>query len=351
MKIGAYELKLPLIQGGMGIGISLSGLAGAVAAEGGMGVISAINPGYREEDFTNDSLQANIRALANEIRKAREKARGRGLIGVNVMCAISQFKDMVVTAARAGANALICGAGLPLSLPELVPDPSVLLAPIVSGQRAARILFDKWVRSYRRFPDFLVLEGPLAGGHLGFKREQIEREDQSLEQLLRQLIPWRDEMERVHSISLPVFAAGGIRDAKDVERVMSLGANGIQVGTPFIATHECDAAEELKRYLIRSGEADVRIIRSPVGMPGRALASPLLEKVASEGRVAPEQCARCLKNCHPAETPYCINAALQAAVKGDTERGLFFSGAKIEGLDRIISVKERIGQFFPGRMS
>ncbi len=347
MRLGHRHLRLPLLQGGMGIGVSLSKLAGAVAREGAMGVISAINPGYREADFESDNLAANRRALAKEIHEARKIADGQGLIGVNIMCAISQYKEMVETAAKAGADALICGAGLPLNLPELVPSREILLAPIVSSARAARLIAETWWRRYERYPDFLVLEGPLAGGHLGFKWPELEATAKTLKDLLRELVAWRDTFREENQHELPIFAAGGIRSAEERRELMDLGADGIQLGTPFIATEECDAPAAMKEALIAASDEDIRLIQSPVGLPGRALFSPLLKKLEEVPRIPPRHCVKCLKTCDPKTTKYCINEALQAAIRGDRENGLFFSGAKIGGIRRLTSVRERIREFFP----
>ncbi|MDO5737807.1 MAG: nitronate monooxygenase [Eubacteriales bacterium] len=347
MKIANKLLSIPLIQGGMGIGISLSKLAGAVAKEGAMGVVSAINPGYREPDFKQDNLAANSRALTAEIEEARRLSNGHGLIGVNIMCAINQYKEMVQVAAKAKADALICGAGLPLNLPELVADKNILLAPIVSSARAARTICEAWRRRYQRFPDFLVLEGPLAGGHLGFKWADLKPLQINLEKLLKELVTWRKSYTSEHQIELPVFAAGGIRTATEVENLQALGAAGVQVGTPFIATFECDAPQSFKDALISATEEDIRLIESPVGMPARAIQSPLLRKLDEVKRIPPRYCVDCLKTCDPRTTKYCINEALQSAITDNPQTGLFFSGARIDGLKKIVSVRERIREFFP----
>lgn len=339
LKINGHSLSIPIIQGGMGVGISLGGLAGAVAREGAMGVISSANSGYREADFRQNPTKANLRSLAAEINKAREISQGRGLVGVNVMVATRQYAEAVQTAVTAGADAVICGAGLPLDLPELVGNAAVLIAPIVSSGRAARTICRLWDRRYGHTPDFVVVEGAKAGGHLGFKPEELHNPPNLLSILAdvkAEVAPYSVKYGR----AIPIFAAGGIFDGRDVATALSAGADGVQVATRFICTPECDASEAYKQILLAAKAEDVRIVQSPVGMPGRALNSPLIQTVAETGRIVPQHCSGCISTCKPSETPYCITDALIAAAKGDWERGLFFCGSNVGRMKRMESVSE-----------
>lgn len=341
LQINGRKLSLPVIQGGMGIGISLGGLAGAVAAAGAMGVVSSANAGYREADFWQNPAAANLRALAAEIARARKLSGGRGLLGVNIMVATRQYAEAVRTAVAAGVDAIICGAGLPLNLPELAGDKPVLLAPVVSGAKAARTICRLWDRRYRRTPDFVVIEGAEAGGHLGFKREELLAGGcppllAILPQVKAELAPYEQKYAR----PIPVFVAGGIFDGRQTAAAIRAGADGVQVATRFIATPECDASPAYKRLMLAAGAADVRVVQSPVGMPGRALNSPLLAAIAEKGRLQPERCVGCILNCQPAKTPYCLTAALIAAAEGDWQNGLFFCGSNIGRMTKMQTAAE-----------
>lgn len=333
------KLSIPLIQGGMGVGVSLERLAGSVAANGGMGCISTADCGYREKDFFRCPEEANLRALKREIADAKEISGGKGLVAVNAMVATQQFASAVRTAVEAGIDAVIAGAGLPLQLPEYVPDGHALIAPIVSSGRAASLILRSWQKRYRRIPDFIVLEGPKAGGHLGFREEELSSPQlpgitELLEELLQVVKPFAERVGR----EIPVFCAGGIWDRKDIERVMERGASGVQMATRFIATEECDASYEYKNVLLRASAEDVRVIHSPVGMPGRAVLSPLLQKLSTEGRIQPRHCSRCIKSCNPAQVPYCITHALIEAVKGNVDEGLFFAGSNVGRMKEMTTV-------------
>lgn len=332
-------LTAPVIQGGMGIGISMGGLAGAVAAEGGMGVISTANIGFREPDFWTNPYEANDRALRREIRKAREISGGRGLLAINAMVVTTNYGDVIRTACEEGIDAIISGAGVPLSLPEHVKDFDVMIAPIVSSGKSARVLMGAWKKRYDRRPDFIVVEGCEAGGHLGFTREEAERGTaKSLDHILSDVLavaggPGTED-------SIPVFCAGGVFDREDLVRLLNAGAAGVQMATRFIAAEECDASEGFKEALLRAAAEDVTILRSPVGMPGRGLSSPLVQKVAAGDRILPKKCIGCIATCKPAETPYCINQALINAFYGDFENGLFFCGSSVGRINHKTTVHE-----------
>ena len=349
--IRGKSLPLPILQGGMGVGVSLDRLAGAVAACGGMGTISTAVCGFNEPDFDKDPRGANLRALDRQVRHAKELAGGHGLVAVNAMVATTQYADSVRTALRAGADAVVCGAGLPKDLPGIaaqVPESDAALAPIVSGGRAAGLICKLWDRHFHRVPDFVVLEGPLAGGHLGFSREDAQAAQaghpHSLMDLLRDVLealaPFRDRYGR----DIPVFVAGGVKDGAEMRRYMDAGAAGAQFATRFIATEECDASEGYKQRLLNARAEDITIVQSPVGMPGRALRSPLMERVEFGVQPRPERCINCLSACDCKTAPYCISKALIAAVRGDWENGLFFCGANAGAVDCISTVREQMDQ-------
>ncbi len=234
--LGRHTLEVPLLQGGMGVGISLGGLAGAVAACGAMGVISAAHPGYREPDFAENYRAANCRALQKEIRRARELSQGRGMIGVNIMTAMNHYGELVEAAIQGGADAIISGAGLPLELPGLVGESDILLAPIVSSGKAARLICQSWQRHHGRLPDFVVVEGCEAGGHLGFKPQELESGTAlPLEQIVPQVVQALQAFATPER-PIPVFAGGGIFTREDARRVMDAGADGVQVATRLMAT-------------------------------------------------------------------------------------------------------------------
>lgn len=345
MLIRGRTLQVPILQGGMGVGVSLGGLAGAVAAQGALGCISTANTGFREPDFEKDPNGANLRALTKEIEKARQIARGKGMVAINAMVATAQYADAVKTAIAAGVDAVISGAGLPLELPGIAGDADVALAPIVSGARAARLILTRWAKHFGRCADFVVVEGCEAGGHLGFdEQELLKGQCPGLEQIVPEVLAEVKKFEEQFGQAIPVFVAGGVYTGQDMARFTRLGAAGVQMATRFIPTWECDASQAYKDVLLQAKAEDVRIIHSPVGMPGRALATPLVQRLEQGGRVPPRRCARCLKSCDPGKVPYCITHALIRAVQGDVENGLFFCGSNVGRLDKMRSVKELIDE-------
>ncbi len=334
------KLRIPLIQGGMGIGISLSGLAGAVAACGGMGVISTANIGFREPDFYDNPKEANKRALRAEIRRAFEIAGGNGMICVNAMVATSDYEDAVKVACEEGVDAIISGAGLPLRLPELTAGYDVLLGPVVSGAKACSTIMKIWERHSGRKPDFFVAEGQGAGGHLGFSHEDI-----FYDKCGKDIFDITEEVCKAAK-DIPVFSAGSIFDRKDIEKAKALGAYGAQIGTRFIATYECDASQEYKDVILKAEEKDLVCFASPVGMPARGLKTPLIEKVMEGERTEPEKCIGCIRTCRPDETPYCITRALIDACLGKYKTGLFFAGSNVGRINEMKTVKELILELF-----
>ena len=341
LTLAGKPLQIPILQGGMGVGVSLGGLAGAVAACGGMGCISTADAGYREPDFETDPAGANHRALTAEIQKAKKLANGMGLVAINAMVATRNYADAIRTAMEAGVDAVVSGAGLPLELPGIVATRDVAIAPIVSSGRAAKLILRRWAKEFERTADFVVIEGCRAGGHLGFAEpELLAGKCPSLEEILPEVLAEVKPYEEQFGHPIPVFVAGGIYTGADMAHFTKLGAAGVQLATRFIPTYECDASQGYKDVLLNAGPEDVRIIHSPVGMPGRALNTPLVQALAEGRRFAPRHCARCLKSCDPAKVPYCITHALIEAVKGNVEEGLFFCGANVGRLDRMRSVRE-----------
>lgn len=339
--IGGLKIKLPIVQGGMGVGISLSGLASAVAGEGGVGVISCAGIGLLYKHLSTDFYKASIMGLREEIAKAREKAKG--VIGVNIMVALTNFADMVKASISSGADVIFSGAGLPLDLPSyLSPGCSTKLVPIVSSGRAAKLICEKWISNYNYLPDAFVLEGPLAGGHLGYKEKQIDDINYSLDMLLPDLLNAIKPYEESSGRKIPVIAAGGIYDGKQMKRYLDMGASAVQLGTRFVVTEECDASVEFKNAFINSHEGDIKIIKSPVGMPGRAIESPFLSRVRM-GLEKPLKCPfKCIKSCDFKKSPYCIILALYNAFKGNLQKGYAFAGNSAYRTEKIISVKETI---------
>lgn len=321
----------------MGVGVSRSGLAGAVAKAGGVGMISSAQIGYDEPDFEQDVRGCNIRALEKHVKLAKEQADG-GLVGVNIMVALSHYAEHVNAAVRAGADLIVCGAGLPVSLPEMVKDADTAIAPVVSSWKAASVLLRMWDKKYKRTADLLVVEGPQAGGHLGFTREQLEDIPAlSFDSEIRRIIQEKRVYEEKYGVSIPVVAGGGIFDRMDVERMMQTGADGVQVATRFVVTEECDASRAYKQAYIDAGQEDVVIIKSPVGMPGRAIRNEFI-RLMEQGRAAVRHCFGCIRNCDPGNTPYCITQALINAVKGDLDHGLIFCGAKVDRIREMTTV-------------
>jgi nitronate monooxygenase len=339
LTIRGKHLDIPIIQGGMGIGVSLGNLAGHVMREGGLGVISAAQPGYRDPEFKRNPIQANLKALDFEVKKARDLSNGKGVLGVNLMVAAEAFDVYAKAIAQMDVDVIICGAGLPLDLPALVETSSIALAPIVSSAKAAVLMCRRWLSRFNRLPDFLVIEGPMAGGHLGFSWDQIHANDlPSLEFILEDVLT---QLKSIN-ISLPLFVGGGVYTGFDIAKFMKMGATGVQMGTRFIATHECDADLKFKETFLRMNKDDIRFVISPSGYPGRAFNTPLVQTLMSNQRVQVTFCTNCLKPCNPSTTPYCITEALIHAVQGDIQRGLVFTGENGYRMERIVSVHDLI---------
>ena len=339
LKIKDLIARVPIVQGGMGVGISLSGLASAVANAGGVGVLSSAGLGVIYNEFSKDYNLASIHGLREELRKAREATKG--IIGVNIMVALSNFADLVRTSIEEKADIIFSGAGLPLNLPSfLKEDSTTKLAPIVSSARALKVICRRWIGEYGYVPDAVVVEGPKAGGHLGYSNEQLNDPAYSLEAIVPEVVAAAREIGEQNGRYIPVIAGGGIFTGEDIHNIMALGADAVQMGTRFVATEECDASPLFKQNYIDAKEEDIEIIQSPVGMPGRAINNSFLEKV-KQGLKQPKACPfNCIKTCDVIHSPYCIMFALYNAYKGKMENGYAFAGSNAWRCDKIMSVKE-----------
>ena len=362
LKIGNLVAKHPVIQGGMGVGVSLSSLAGAVAKAGGIGIISTAQIGFKDQDFGKNPMAANLRAIHSELKKAREKAP-QGILGFNIMVATKEYASYVKEAVKAGADVIISGAGLPIDMPKFVAEAEnenggsekkerrTMIAPIVSSVKSALVICRMWDRKYHTAPDFVVVEGPCAGGHLGFSREQLAElgadtdhvaetfDEPAYDKEIRGIIETVKSFAEKYKKHIPVITAGGIFDHKDVLHQFALGDEGIQAATRFVTTEECDADIAYKEAYINAKEEDIVIVKSPVGMPGRAIKNKFLERVA-QGPVKVERCFRCLEHCNPAETPYCITKALINAAEGKIDEALLFCGSNAYRCEKIETVPE-----------
>ena len=338
-------LSIPLIQGGMGIGVSLGNLAGHVAKCGGMGVISTAHPGYHQPNFYKDTLATNLKALDEEIKKAKEISGGKGMVAVNVMVAIVDYEEMVEQSIASGVDAIISGAGLPLTLPKYTKDKDIAIAPIVSSGRVATLICKTWDKKYHVIPDFIVIEGSEAGGHLGFDKDDLmQHKTESLEKILADVLKAIEPYETKYDRKIPIFVAGGIYTGKDIRHFLDLNASGVQMATRFITTHECDASDAYKQAFLDCHKEDIQIVKSPVGMPGRAIKTKLIERLNEGERIPLTHCFNCLKPCDPKTTPYCISMALIKAVEGNIDEGLVFCGSNAYRNNKIVHVEELIDE-------
>lgn len=337
--IGDLHIPVPIIQGGMGVGISLSGLASAVANMGGIGVISSVAIGLTNTTSQEKYKKKNIDTLRDEIRKARQKTKGA--LGVNIMTVITNFQDMVKTSIEEGIDVIFSGAGLPLDLPKYVEGNSkTRLVPIVSSGRAASIISQKWLTNYNYLPDAFVVEGPDAGGHLGFKENTIDKESNNLDHLVEDVLKVTNDLESIHNRKVPVIAAGGIYSGADIYHYLENGASAVQLGTRFVATEECDASVNFKNAFINAKSKDVQIIKSPVGLPGRTIFNKFLQD-AMHGDHRPAICRHhCIKTCNPKTTLFCIADALISAYNGKLSTGFAFTGSNAEKVTKISKVKQ-----------
>ena len=317
----------------------MSGLAGHVAACGGIGIISTAQIGFCSPDFNKNPIPCNLEAIKEEIRKAKDIAGGRGLVGVNIMVVTRRYEDYVKAAVDAGADIIISGAGLPMDLPRVVGDKPVLLAPIVSGKRALRVILQYWKKHYGKTPDLVVVEGPMAGGHLGFDREELEEyKSKSFDGQLQEIL------ELTKKTDIPVVMAGGVYKREDMLHYLEMGAGGVQMATRFVTTYECDADIRYKQAYINAQKDDIVIVDSPVGMPGRAINNRFLERVR-QGERFMKGCRQCITTCDPATTPYCITQALIQAVTGNVDEGLLFCGSNAYKATKLEHVSDIMEEF------
>ncbi|WP_024955521.1 nitronate monooxygenase [Sulfurospirillum arcachonense] len=360
LKIGKYTIKHPIVQGGMGLGISWDGLAGNVSLEGGLGVISSVGTGYYE-DNRYSAKDINTRPLNSEnfysakglkavIDNAR-KISGDNPLAVNILYASNDYERIARDACAAGIDIIITGAGLPTNMPEFTENyPDVALVPIVSSAKALKIICKRWTKRYNRLPDAIVVEGPKSGGHQGFTYEQCFQDEYQLENLIK---PIKEEMKNWGDF--PLIAAGGIWDHDDIVKMIELGADGVQMGTRFIGTHECDAHDSFKEVILASTEDTIKLLKSPVGYPARGIRTNLIELVEKREGPAVKCISNCVAPCHRGveakAVGYCIADRLSDAFLGKKESGLFFTGANGYKLNEIISVKELINKLINGENS
>jgi NAD(P)H-dependent flavin oxidoreductase YrpB (nitropropane dioxygenase family) len=338
LKIGNLIPKIPLVQGGMAVGISLDNLASSVANEGGIGVIGTAGIGLVKND--DNSLKSNIDALKYYIQKTKEKTKG--IFGVNIMVALNNYEKYVQTAIEEGAKIIFSGAGLPLSLPELNKEKKAKLVPIVSSVKAAQVILKRWMKKYNYIPDAYVVESSEAGGHLGFKKDKLNDSNNSTLNLAKELVGFRDELYAEKQIYIPIIAAGGINNKEIAKELFEQGVDGIQVGSAFIPTEECDADIKFKNKFIEATTDDIGILNSPVGLPGRAIKTKFFDLIKS-GKAKPKTCNyQCIKTCNFKNVEFCIAQALYNSVRGDVDNGVVFSGKKGPDTDSIKSVKQII---------
>ena len=339
IKLGDKKSKYPIIQGGMGVGVSMHKLAGTVSKEGGIGIISTADIGYQEEDFNKNPMIANLRAIGKEIKKAREIAGEDKILGVNVMVALKNYGEIVKECVKQKIDLIISGAGIPKDLPSYTKESKTKIAPIVSSLRCCKLIVEHWRKKYNYIPDMIVIEGPEAGGHLGFKKEELGENQPKLEQITTDVVSYIKDVEKETGKKIPVIAAGGIWDGKDIKKFLKLGASGVQMATRFVATDECDASIEFKKAYVNAKKEDIKIIHSPVGMPGRAINNTFVKKEEKE-KSKIDKCYNCIKTCNIATSPYCITKALINAVKGNIENGLVFCGSNVYRVNKIMPVHD-----------
>lgn len=339
LKIGDLEINPPIIQGGMGVRVSGSGLASAVANEGCAGIIASVGLGAFEDENASKFAEVNNQALRAEIRRARSLSNG--VIGVNVMVVLSNYEDLVKVCVEEKVDMIISGAGLPLDLPKQTAGSGIKLIPIVSSARAFSIIYRKWKQNYNKVPDGVVLEGPMAGGHLGFSFDDIVNDKTpSLEYLVKELVDYVATLEE----TIPVIAAGGIFDGEDIARFLKIGASGVQMATRFVCTHECDVHEDFKQAYITSKKEDIALIHSPVGLPGRVILNEFTQRV-TKGETIPFRCPHhCLRSCNPRTAPFCIAKVLADASKGRLQNAFVFAGSNAYRCTEIVSVKTLVNQ-------
>ncbi|MCK9411028.1 MAG: nitronate monooxygenase [Prolixibacteraceae bacterium] len=337
LNIGDLKICPPIIQGGMGVRVSGANLASAVANEGCAGVIASVGLGDFENVSATRFVEVNNVGLRDVVRKAR--AQSNGVIGVNVMVVLSNYEELVKICVAESVDLIICGSGLPLDLPKLTAGSNIKLIPIVSSARAFNIIYKKWKQNYNKIPDAVILEGPMAGGHLGFSYADIlNNTAKSLEELVKELVEFVETLEE----KIPVIAAGGIWDGADIAKFLKLGASGVQMATRFVCTDECDVDDDFKQAYITAKKEDIAIINSPVGLPGRVIRNEFTKRV-SKGETIPFRCPHhCLRSCDPRTAPYCIARVLGEASRGEMDNAFAFAGANAYRCTEIVPVKSLV---------
>lgn len=340
--MGDLKIEIPIIQGGMGVRVSGSSLASAVSNEGGLGVIAAVGLGDEGTGKNCDYIGQSRRALISTIREARQKTKNP--IGVNIMCALTNYDDLVHASQEESVDVIISGAGLPLKLPSLVENKKTKLVPIVSSSRATHIILSTWKRRYNRLPDAIVVEGPLAGGHLGYSHAELaDQEHVHLDKILVDVLKVAHEFQSADH-PIPIIAAGGIFDGQDIARVICLGASGVQIATRFVCTYECDASIEYKKAYLAATKEDIVVIQSPVGMPGRVINNEFVKRISRGERIHFGCAYKCLVTCDPKKVNYCIAKALVNASKGEMDKGFAMCGSNAYRIKEIVSVKQLMNE-------
>lgn len=339
LQIGDLKICPPIIQGGMGVRVSGANLASAVANEGCAGVIASVGLGDFENVSASKFVEVNNVGLRDVVRKAR--AQSNGVIGVNVMVVLSNYEELIKICVEESVDMIICGSGLPLDLPKLTEGSNIKLIPIVSSARAFNIIYKKWKQNYNKVPDAVILEGPMAGGHLGFSYTDIlNNTAKPLEVLVGELVEFIGTLEE----KIPVIAAGGIWDGADIAKFLKIGAAGVQMATRFVCTDECDVHDDFKQAYISATKKDIAIIKSPVGLPGRVIRNEFTKRV-SMGETIPFRCPHhCLRSCDPRTAPYCIARVLGEASRGEMDTAFAFAGANAYRCTEIIPVKKLVNQ-------
>lgn len=352
LKIGKHIIKYPIFQGGMGVGISWDRLAGSVSKEGALGIISAVGTGYYQKmQFVEriahskpfEAINFYSKHALNEIFKNARKICGTNPLGANILYAINEYGRVVKDACEAGANIIVTGAGLPTNMPEFTKNfPDVALVPIVSSAKALKIICKRWMARYARIPDAVVVEGPLSGGHQGFSYEDCFKPEYQLEQVLPEVV----EAAKAFG-NIPIIAAGGIWDRADIDRMLSLGASGVQMGTRWLGAEECDAVA-YRDIMPHVKKEDIELVKSPVGYPARAIKIGIFDRI-KEGNAPKINCiSNCVSPCHRGveakKVGYCIADSLGRGFMGDRESGLYFTGANGYRIKEIKPVKAIIAE-------
>ncbi len=351
LNIGDLHVKLPIVQGGMGVAVSLSGLASAVANAGAIGVISAAAIGMLEPDYMKNFHEANKRALRKEIRKARTKTSG--VLGVNIMMALTDHEALIKVAIEEQIDILFMGAGLPLKIPQIIAEAGLIghhtkLVPKVSSAKAASLIFRHWESKYNFIPDAVVVEGPMAGGHLGFKKENLAKNMVPLHLLVEETVMMLRPFEQLYGKAIPVIAGGGLYTGKDIYEIMKAGASAAKLGSRFVTTHECDASMEYKQSYLAAGKEDIVIIDSPVGLPGRVVHNEFVQQIM-DGEAKPFKCPwKCLSSCDYRKAPFCIAKALFNSARGNMDEGFAFAGSNAYMAKEINYVADVINDLVTG---